>query len=373
MPVETTPHYLTSGSPTPGGDAVALGTDSATVAPGSTTATNAVPPATPATAGITPGPIGTPPPSATKKVRIHVTCSRKRGSLRVRCVARSGGHVVTRCTYRAHHVLARHLSSCGARAKHRVRTSARTASISWQGFPSQVAPAVGALYYRGSKICTATVVDPTLVLTAAHCIWSNGYIDINQVRFVPGQTWGDPSVPSSVLQPHGVWAASHMWVTSAYTRGDFSGDFALLEIPPLTDGRRIGDVVGAYTVTPNINWQVGTRAYLMGYPGLGYWSTAAGLNGRGQYACDSSWSGRYQRDGAGWSIATDCAMNQGASGGPWFVQVNNRWTIAGVNSRCTAYAGSPAGVCTPWAKEMLTSYVDNGFMSFWNAVQPQLA
>ena len=371
MPVETDPHYLDSGSPTPDGAPVTLGTDSATVAPGSTTATTVVPPATPATPGSTPGTAATTAPA---RASVRITCRRGRGSRRVRCVARSGRTVVTTCTYRARRVTSRHRSSCRRRAQRSLGTGTRAASISWQGFPRQTAPAVGQIYFQGRRHCTATVVNPTLVLTAAHCIWAGGrYHDINQIRFVPGQTWGDPSIPSSVLQPNGVWAASDMWVTSAYTRGDVSGDFALLEIPPLNDGRRLGDIVGMYSVTPNVRWDIGTRAYLMGYPVLGYWGTSEGLHGRGQYACDSSWSGHYQRDGAGWSIATDCAMNQGASGGPWFVLVGNRWTIAGVNSRCTAYAGSPADVCLPYAREMLTSYVDNGFLAFWNAVQPQLA
>ena len=56
----------------------------------------------------------------------------------------------------------------------------------------QTAPAVGALYYGTSQMCTATVVSPTLVLTAAHCIWANGgYVDYKQIRFAPGQSWGD--------------------------------------------------------------------------------------------------------------------------------------------------------------------------------------
>jgi hypothetical protein len=364
MPVERNPHYLPPGKPTPGGDPVALGTDAATVAPGSTAGTTVVPPAAP-------GIVGT-PATARASAPVRITCRRGAGSRRIRCLARAEGRIVTRCAYRARRITSLHVTLCRASAKRRLATSVKSAAISWQGFPRQTAPAVGALYYGASQMCTATVVSPTLVLTAAHCIWANGgYIDFRQVRFAPGQSWGDPNVRSSVVHPHGLWAPSNMWVTGGYTRGDFSADFALLEFAPLTDGRRIGDVVGSYSITPNINWQAGTRAYLMGYPTVGYWSTAQALHGRGQYACDSSY-GRYMRDGAGWSIATDCAMNQGASGGPWFVLVGNSWTIAGVNSRCTAFPNSPPKVCIPWAREMISSYVDNSFVSFWNTVQPQL-
>jgi hypothetical protein len=149
-------------------------------------------------------------------------------------------------------------------------------------------------------------------------------------------------------------------------------DFALLEIPSLADGRRVGDVTGAFPILPNLQWTPGLRSYAMGYPQSGVWSTPSGLNGRGQYACDSAWSGRYQRDGSGYSVATDCTMNQGASGGPWFVATGGQWVVAGVNSRCTAYEGSPPNRCDPYAREMLTSYLDSRFYEFWNGVQPLL-
>jgi hypothetical protein len=349
MPVERDPDYITEGSPTPTGVATTLGSDTATVDPGSTTGKRGV-------------------------AVVRVSCRSSRRT--VRCVAQTGRRVVTRCTYRARRTLNRHRTSCRRRADRLLGStaSARAAAVSWQGFPGTTAPAVGALYYQGRKICTATVVDPTLVLTAAHCIWSNGnYLDIRQMRFSPGETYLDANVPGSVQQPFGVWALSNMWVPESYRSGDFSADYALLEIPPLTDGRRISNVVGAHTITPNIRWVPSGRSYLVGYPGVGYWSTRQAFHGRGQYACDSTWSGKYQRDGAGFSIFTDCAMNQGASGGPWFLLVNDQWTIGGVNSRCTSFPGSPPGECSPYAREMLTSYLDNGFLVFWNSVQPLLA
>jgi hypothetical protein len=50
------------------------------------------------------------------------------------------------------------------------------------------------------------------------------------------------------------------------------------------------------------------------------------------------------RAAAGFSIFTE--LRQGASGGPRSLLVDNRWTIGGVDSRCTSFPGSPAGVCS---------------------------
>ncbi len=155
-----------------------------------------------------------------------------------------------------------------------------------------------------------------------------------------------------------------------FTVNDWSMDFALVEIGPAANGAFLGDLIGMWDITPNIRWQRGARAYLVGYPQSGFWSTAQGGLGRGQYACDSRWDVKEQREVGGWSLATECTMSQGASGGPWFVELSDgRWTIGGVNSRCTAYRGSPLGRCDPYAIDMLTSYPENRFYAFWNHVQ----
>jgi V8-like Glu-specific endopeptidase len=298
--------------------------------------------------------------------QLRVRCQRRAG--RYVCQVRLGQRVVQRCRGRGR-PSARVRSRCLSRAHRAVgaglgTSTARTAALTWNGWPSTAMPSVGQLRMDGGGTCSATMVTQTLALTAGHCLYSNGRI-AQTVSFTPGQTL-------SGEQPYGTWQAYAWWVPNEFIAGDFSMDFALVEIGPATNGAFLGNLVGMWDITPNIRWGAGAQTYLVGYPGSGFWATAGGFFGRGQYACDSRWDFVQMRETGGWSVVTDCTMNQGASGGPWFVKLNDgRWTIGGVNSRCTAYAGSPRGRCDPYARQMITSYPDSRFFTFWNAVQAQ--
>ena len=109
---------------------------------------------------------------------------------------------------------------------------------------------------------------------------------------------------------------------------------------------------------------------------MGFWSGAAGRNGRGQYACDVTIDTEdWRTAGTGWELYAPCYMNGGASGGPWFVQkTDGSWTIGGVSNRCwSATNMSPTAYCQPYSDFLRASYLDSRFLAFWNAVQPQLA
>ena len=337
----------------------------------------------PATGGAGPAPLA-PAPAVAKRpaTKAPVVKTRCRTSGRTRrCETRSDGQLAQLCTTK------RRVRTCttyrdGKPAKRCVRTAGRNrcrtlspavgraSQLTWNGWPSQLSPAVGkilAIKANGlGSACTGTVVSRTLMLTAAHCLYEGGYH--RKITFAPSATAaGD----GSLVLPYGKWEASNWWVPEAYKAGDMSFDYGLVEIPPV-GGRYLGDVTGSWSITPGLKWANGRHAYLMGYPATGFWATAAGYFGNGQYGCDVNWDEGYSRSGSGYDLWATCTMNGGASGGPWFVEgADGRWTIGGVNSRCYGPVDANGKACVPKANYMISSYIDNRFYDFWNLVNGQ--
>jgi hypothetical protein len=183
-------------------------------------------------------------------------------------------------------------------------------------------------------------------------------------------TWNDPANPKSYKAPYGIWKADqrHFWVPQGYVEGDGSLDYGLIEFGP-RNGQFIGDVVGSWNITTGIRWKAGARAYLTGYPASGFWATADGYHGRGQYACDARYDNEYSRIGTGYELWLKCTMNGGASGGPWFVLLGNgKWTVGGVNSQCYGPNMGTKDYCKPHSYYLRSAYLDRRFLDFWNSV-----
>lgn len=294
---------------------------------------------------------------APRKVR---KCKRRHG--RRICVTTRDGIVVKRCVTRA--------GRTRCKRPRRSGTLGTTSAISWQGWTNPVMQAVGKIAFvradGTSSECSGTVVSRTLMLTAAHCVYTHeagGYH--TRILFAPGWTTTGAGV-------NGVWEARDWWVPTSYKRadGDMSQDYALVEFGP-QNGRYIGDATGSWSIHFSQTWQAGRKVYLAGYPASGFWATSAGFNGNGQYACDSSYDG-YKAIGSGYELWAACTMNGGASGGPWFIKLaNGQWTIGGVNSQCDGpYANNdPRQYCQPYSYSLRSPFFDNRFLTFWNTRQ----
>lgn len=329
-------------------------------------------------------PGSSPPKGRVPTVALRARCHRRTGSRRVRCVVKQRRRVVKRCSFGRHVGKRKAARRCLRRARKAGASTlggvrGHATALQWHGFPGQTMPAVGKLVWDmgGGRwnVCSGTVVSRSLMLTAGHCLTGDGKPEVGW--FAPGSTaasGGDNF--QNIYAPYGWWQLrrSRSWVPTAWNQSrDYGRDWGLAEILPDASGRRIGDVVGAWTITPNIRWGAGANAFLVGYAATGWWAdTTSGLRGRGQYACNALWDGDWQASGSGYDIAVRCPMNGGASGGPWFIRLNDgSWTIGGVNSRCQAFDAARPN-CSPYGDKLITSYMNDGMLEFWNAVAPAL-
>jgi V8-like Glu-specific endopeptidase len=325
----------------------------------------------------TPAP-ATQAPAPPKSRKPDGTACRRQGRVR-RCETVRGGALASVC------VTSRRTRTCthyrdGRPARRCVRTGGRNhcrtlqravgraSTMTWNGWPGTTVNPLGKIVTVDAAgktwVCSGTMVSRTLMLTAAHCLFDTSYH--KKVYFAPGAS---AAATGSIAMPLGNWEASNWWVPDGYRLNkDNSLDFGLVEIPP-AGGRYIGDITGSFSITPNLKWSTGKRVRLMGYPASGFWASAAGFFGNGQYACDANWDEGYSTSGTGYDLWATCTMNGGSSGGPWFaLDANNQWTIAGVNSRCYDATGNK---CVPKAQYMITSYIDSRFYTFWNNVNAQ--
>lgn len=172
------------------------------------------------------------------------------------------------------------------------------------------------MQFGGSTyVCSASVIEKGILVTAAHCVWNYGVGPADSVWFEPARHVGQT--------PFGVWTAVNFAVPTVYATGTdvctapgivCENDLAVVILAPNSSGQYVKAVVkGEY------NWRSDGYGYVgfkgaqsgqiteMGYPvafdggyrmirtdSLGYWATPSNV-----------------------IIGTD--QTGGSSGGPWIV------------------------------------------------------
>ncbi|MCW2888290.1 MAG: hypothetical protein QOE54_6952 [Streptosporangiaceae bacterium] len=172
--------------------------------------------------------------------------------------------------------------------------------------PAILAIRVGALFYdntQGDHYCTAGVLDSprnNLLVTAAHCIYSQSGGYSKNIVFVPGYEDGE--------MPYGVWATKSMLVDDRWIKSsdpDLDVGFVSLQSK---DGKNIEQVLGANKLGINKGFDNVVR--VTGYP----------TNSDEPITCmaKSAQQSRFQMRFA-------CGgYPPGTSGSPWVVHVNPR-------------------------------------------------
>lgn len=208
--------------------------------------------------------------------------------------------------------------------------------------------AAGKLFFnKGSTtyVCSAALVKPGVVLTAAHCVSDYGKRTLyTNVRFVPGYRSG--------VAPYGTWAAASIHVPAAYFAGTDScavagvvcrNDVALIRLSLLSGwSRYVGSTTGWYGV---------------GWDGYGFNTAATNLTQvtqLGYPSCLDSGQLMERNDSYGYRNAAQVdnttigsLMCGGSSGGPWLVNFGVRPTKTGTADGSAAAENTVIGV-TSW-------------------------
>lgn len=170
-------------------------------------------------------------------------------------------------------------------------------------------------------VCTASVIDKGLLVTAAHCVWDFGVGPADAV-------WFEPARHGATLH-YGQWQALDWYVTTGYANGtdtcEVAGivcenDVAVVVLntgPAPYAGKRIAEVVGRYLYYKNnqgyvsFSGKVATQITQLGYP-------VAFDGGLKMIRTDSL---GYQATPNNVIIGSD--QTGGSSGGPWIMNFGN--------------------------------------------------
>ncbi|GAB6984651.1 trypsin-like serine peptidase [Nocardioides pyridinolyticus] len=222
---------------------------------------------------------------------------------------------------------------------------------------------VGRLYMSNAQSvgsCSATLVARNLLITAAHCV-------SGMTNFVweAGQVGGQTS---------GTWVASGADYYVAYDQGWAPLDYAVVVLPPTSQGYYAGDYHGWFAIYAGT---ANAPVLQEGYPAEGWFTGncpsygAAGYPSCYAYYNYSAIFNYYDHQGSGWyEYAIGGYTNGGASGGPFFQYINGQWYVTGVVSHGdnTIVSCADAGVfgCTRWfGRNTWSPYFNQWVIDLW--------
>jgi V8-like Glu-specific endopeptidase len=184
----------------------------------------------------------------------------------------------------------------------------------------------GALYFKngsGSGSCSAAMILPGLLATAAHCVFNFG-ANSNAGFHTDFKFY--PALYGNVVPPYGIWTATTEYISSTYyngtdtclTRGvSCNNDIAIIVMARNAAGKLPGNVVGwygygweGYSFTPSFGGASLASITQLGYP-------AAFDSGYMMERNDGI--GAYYTTGNLKNTVLGSPMTGGASGGPWIV------------------------------------------------------
>jgi V8-like Glu-specific endopeptidase len=202
----------------------------------------------------------------------------------------------------------------------------------------------GKLFFNigsGTYVCSASLIKPGIVVTAAHCVANFGRQQFySNWQFVPSYNNGNA--------PYGVWAAASATVMTAYYNGTD---------PCTVSGVVCQDDVAVLTLAPQSGGYAGTHTGWYGYGWNGY-----GFNGSSQALIDQlgypvaldGGNLMERNDSQGYKASSfsnntiiGSLMTGGSSGGPWHVNLGVAPNLSGTGFGSAAGRNTVVGV-TSW-------------------------
>lgn len=170
-------------------------------------------------------------------------------------------------------------------------------------------------------LCTASVVAPEIVMTAAHCVF-----DLESGQENRGWAF--------VPKMRGQAKNSEVWTgrVAAYWQQFASSPNTALDYAFIKIKDRKGHSLGSQTgVNRILEFASPTHIEMQGYPASGPFAHRCTFMSCYVWYCSSPLGGTYQ-DAFGEELGMGCKTGEGSSGGPWFMRYKNGWAIGSVVS-----------------------------------------
>lgn len=204
--------------------------------------------------------------------------------------------------------------------------------------------ASGKLFFNigtSTYICSASLIKPGIVVTAAHCVANFGKSQYySNWQFVPGYRNG--------VAPYGTWSVSQARVLTAYYDGTD---------PCAASGIVCQDDVAVLALKAQNGVNVGTNTgwYAYGWNGAGFTGSGlAQITQIGYPACLDNAGFMERNDSFGFksvelsnNTIIGSLMCGGSSGGPWLVNFGRRPALTGTTAGTAADPNTVVGV-TSW-------------------------
>jgi V8-like Glu-specific endopeptidase len=187
-------------------------------------------------------------------------------------------------------------------------------------------PSVGRLYGLRPDgvswdLCSAAVVAPDIIMTAAHCVFD---LEARQEN----QGWAFVPKMKGKAKQSELWTGKRAAYWQMFANSPNTAlDYAFIRMQPRS-GRNIGSVTGVNRI---LEYESPKRIDMQGYPASGPFAKRCTFKSCYVWYCDSPLGGTHQ-DPYGTELGMGCKTGEGASGGPWFMPYKGGWAIGSVVS-----------------------------------------